>query len=462
MKLADLQQARVAVLGLGLEGQAVLAALQQHLPRLVVDVLCEQVPTATPALSAVQRNMTGQLHVAPISAEALQGYEVLIKSPGISLYHPALQAALDAGVHVTSGTNIWFSERLGERVVAITGTKGKSTTAALTAHLLRGGGINTQLAGNIGVPLISLLAAGADVWVLELSSFQIADLVAEVELAVLLSLFDEHLDWHRSAAQYRQDKLRLLSMAQQRVLVTNELQNSVREVLPTLSAAMHCFGAGADGWQPTADGWQHGDGRTLSAAGFKLRGQHNYVNACAALTVADHFAADMSQLQAALASFTPLPHRLQTVAANRHYTFINDSIATTPLATVMALQALADERICLIVGGYDRGLGWDALLDELQQRLPYAVYGLPDTGAALVTALQQRLLQSGLSLPPGGLHQAADLDAVFAALPALPEQTLTVLLSPGAASFSQFRNFEQRGDHFATLAQAFVSHTARQ
>jgi len=455
--LADLQQARVAVLGLGLEGQAVLTALQQHLPRLVVDVLCEQVPTATPALTAVQRNMTGQLHVAPFTAEALESYEVLIKSPGISLYHPALQAALYAGVHVTSGTNIWFSERRGERVVGITGTKGKSTTAALTAHLLRGAGINTQLAGNIGVPLISLLTARADVWVLELSSFQIADLVAEVELAVLLSLFDEHLDWHRTAAQYRRDKLRLLGMAQQRVLVAKELQHSVREILPTLSTTMHSFGAGADGWQPAENGWQHTDGRSLSDHGFKLRGQHNYVNACAALTVADHFAADMSQLQAALASFTALPHRLQTVAANRHYTFINDSIATTPLATVMALQALADERICLIAGGYDRGLGWDVLLDALLACPPHAVYGLPDTGAALITALQQRLEQAGLPLPPGGVHAVADLDAVFARLPSQPQQPLSVLLSPGAASFSQFRNFEQRGERFAALAEAFIN-----
>jgi len=456
MKLSTLAQARVALLGLGLEGQAVLAALQQHLPALRLQVFCEQ----QPARLSVPANVAGQLQVGPFSAAALQQFDVLIKSPGVSLYHPAVQAALAAGVVVTSGTSIWFSERRDERVVAITGTKGKSTTAALGAHLLRAGGLDTQLAGNIGVPLISLLDVQAEVWVLELSSFQIADLQAEVELAVLLSLFDEHLDWHRNAAQYRHDKLRLLDMAQQQVLVAAALSADVRQTRPALSLPLHTFGSAAAGWQPCADGWQHADGRQLSAAGFALRGQHNRLNACAALAVADHFAVPLPALQRALPEFQPLAHRLQTVAGNQHYAFINDSIATTPLATVMALQALAGERICLIAGGYDRGLAWDVLLDALLACPPHAVFGLPDTGAALITALQQRLQQAGLPLPPGGVHAVADLDAVFARLPAQPLQPLSVLLSPGAASFSQFRNFEQRGERFATLAQAFVNAAA--
>jgi len=462
MKLAALQQARVGVLGLGLEGQAVLTALQQHLPGLALEVFCEQPPPS----QSLTRNVAGHLHVGPFAAAGLQQFDVLIKSPGVSLYHPAVQAAKAAGVEITSGSNIWFSERRAERLVAITGTKGKSTTAALTAHLLRAGGLDTQLAGNIGVPLISLLDADADVWVLELSSFQIADLKAEVELAVLLSLFDEHLDWHRNAAQYRHDKLRLLGMAQQQVLVAAALADTVRDTVPMLAAPMQTFATSAAGWYPHADGWRHVDGRRLTAEGFALRGQHNRINACAALAVADHFAVDLSCLQQALPSFAPLSHRLQTVATNQHYNFINDSIATTPLATVMALQALAGERICLIAGGFDRGLGWQVLLDELQQRPPHALYGLPDTGAALVAELQQRLQQADLPMPPGGVQAVADLDAVFAHLrldPARDQKAwdtgppLSVLLSPGAASFSQFRNFEQRGEVFAALARELVA-----
>lgn len=456
MKLSTLAQARVALLGLGLEGHAVLHALQRHLPALAVEVFCEQPPTA----SALPAQAVDRLHVGPFAGAALQQFDVLIKSPGISLYHPAVQAAQAAGVVVTSGSNIWFSERPGERVVAITGTKGKSTTASLSAHLLRAGGVDTQLAGNIGVPLISLLDVQAEAWVLELSSFQIADLQASVELAVLLSLFDEHLDWHRSAARYRADKLRLLTLAQQQVLVASALAADVRQTLPALSLPLHTFGSAAAGWQPCEDGWQHADGRQLSAAGFALRGQHNRLNACAALAVAEHFAVPLAVLQHALPQFQPLAHRLQTVAGNQHYAFINDSIATTPLATVMALQALAGERICLIAGGYDRGLAWDVLLDALLARPPHAVFGLPDTGAALISALQQRLQQAGLPLPPGGVHAVADLDAVFARLPAQPQQPLSVLLSPGAASFSQFRNFEQRGEHFAALAQGFINAAA--
>ncbi len=457
MKLATLAQSRVAVLGLGLEGQAVLTTLSQQLPELTVDVYCEQPPAAAPALPACGRGTISRLCIGPFEQAGLSRYDVLIKSPGVSLYHPAVQAARAAGVTITSGSNIWFSERAGERVVAITGTKGKSTTAALTAHLLRAGGIDTQLAGNIGVPLISLLDTKASVWVLELSSFQIADLAAELELVVLLSLFDEHLDWHRSASQYRSDELRLLTLAQRQVLVADALLSQLSQTGLALSVPVQGFGASSSGWAPHRNGWQHADGRSLSATGFALRGLHNFTNSCAALAVADYFDLDLHTIQRALPTFIPLPHRLQTVAANAHYTFINDSIATTPLATVMAMQALAGERVCLIAGGFDRGLGWDVLLDAMQQCPPYAVYGLPDTGMALVTGYQARLRAAGLPLPPGGVQSVSGLEEVFQRLPRQPGQALTVLLSPGAASFSQFRNFEQRGARFAALARALIA-----
>lgn len=453
MKIADLQGARIAVLGLGLEGQAVLQALGRKLPGQMLHVHCEQAPQA----DQLAQLHNAQLHVGPFAAAGLDSYDVLIKSPGISLYHAAIVQAAAAGVAITSGSNIWFSERAHERVIAITGTKGKSTTAALTAHLLRSAGLQVQLAGNIGVPLISLLDASADAWVLELSSFQIADLRASIEVAVLLSLFDEHLDWHRGASQYRADKLRLLAMARRKVLIASSLRDSIAgELPPQTVAAIEYFGAETSAWQIADQQLLHSDGRCLSTAGLALRGRHNLLNACAALTIADRWAITEAQLQRGLLSFTPLAHRLQTVAQNARWTFVNDSIATTPMATVMAWQALAGEKICLIAGGFDRGLSWDVLLDELIDHPPHALFGLPDTGAALVQALQQRLQHNGQNQPAGGLCAVASLQEAFQRLPEPSDAGLTVLLSPGAASFSQFRNFEQRGATFADLAQAMI------
>ena len=214
MRIADLADKRVAVWGAGREGRAAILALRRNLPSLAFDVICSPEERASlerdAALSGLPPLPQWVTH-AP-TAESLARYDVVVKSPGISPYKSPVPEAIAAGVRFVSGTALWFGEHGNARTIAVTGTKGKSTTTALIAHLLRAAGKRVALCGNIGVPLLELLQPEAepDWWVMELSSFQTRDMEAVPEIAVVLNVYPEHLDWHGSFERYSQDKLAIL------------------------------------------------------------------------------------------------------------------------------------------------------------------------------------------------------------------------------------------------------------
>ncbi len=212
MWLADLEAARMAILGAGREGQAAYAWLRKTLPHKALTLLVES--PADPAFLGCLRPGDCLVHEA-LNAARLQSFDMLIRSPGISIYRQPLRAALDAGVRITTASNLWFAAHPSAQTICITGTKGKSTTSALVAHLLQSCGCQVRLAGNIGLPLLACDDQGVDWWVIELSSYQIADLEAAPTIAVILNFSPEHLDWHGSESVYRRDKLRLADLARQ-------------------------------------------------------------------------------------------------------------------------------------------------------------------------------------------------------------------------------------------------------
>ena len=199
MKFSELDGRQIALWGLGRETQALQAQLSARLP--------------TARIIAVIDDDTPPQEVQRAIAEA----DVLVRSPGVSIYKSLIQEARGTGKTVTTATGLWLAERDGRRVIGVTGTKGKSTTATVIAHLLGQAGVPVELAGNIGRPVIELLdsdtVAGGEAWVVcELSSYQIADLTVGPEVAVLTNLSREHTDWHGSEQQYRADKLRIFDL----------------------------------------------------------------------------------------------------------------------------------------------------------------------------------------------------------------------------------------------------------
>ncbi|MEO5830443.1 MAG: Mur ligase family protein, partial [Rhodanobacter sp.] len=294
MRCTDLEHRRVAIWGFGREGRAAIHALRSRCPKLRLVLFCSASEVdAARAFDAALEVIAGEP-----DAEVLASFAVVVKSPGISAYKPALLAAQAQGTQFTSGTALWFGENPQARVIAVTGTKGKSTTSAMVAHLARSLGVRTALAGNIGLPLLELLGQPADLWVIELSSFQTGE-AGPLELGVITSLYEEHLDWHGSRERYVADKLKLADVS--RHLLVNALQPNLQELTRTHPHRL-LFGQ-PDGWHVFGDVICRGTRPVFPIAQLAAPGLHNALNACAALSALEAIGMDALAAAPALASF---------------------------------------------------------------------------------------------------------------------------------------------------------------
>jgi UDP-N-acetylmuramoyl-L-alanine---L-glutamate ligase len=437
MRLADLADARVAVWGYGREGQAALAALRKQFPHKSLSLIC--------AGAEADGLIDPQVDLLAFEPDAalLERFDVVIKSPGISPYRSPVPEAEADGVSFVSGTELWFAEHPDARTICVTGTKGKSTTAALIAHLLRRTGKRVALAGNIGLPLLQLLHKEADCWVIELSSFQTRGNEAQASVLLVNNLFPEHLDWHGSLERYYSDKLTMVPAAQR--LVVNAQQPELMQ-RTSRHPARTTFGT-PDGWHVDDATICFADRRVLAAASLPLAGLHNANNVCAALAALDALDEDSARLAAGVADFAPLPHRLQRLGSRNGIEFINDSIATTPHATLAALDCYRGRPLVLILGGFDRGLDWSWFPAALAGRHDLAIVTQGQNGSAIADLLRPLAERRAVRL-----HEAQDFAAAITTARKLAVPGAIVLLSPGAPSFGQFRDYAERGREFARLA----------
>lgn len=433
---------RVGVYGLGREGRAIVAYVHRVAPDAQVEVLLDDTPDGTTRRTAEDLGVAlvaGQDRVVDrLTSEAV---DVVVRSPGVALRGAGLTAARRHGIRLTSGTNLWFESQAPTNVVVITGTKGKSTTSALLAHLLDRAGLDVALLGNIGAPLLDhpTPASAHDVVVVELSSYQLADLHEPVAVGVWLNLHPEHLDWHGSHEAYVRDKGRIVELS--RTLVANAADPVVAD------AARHHT---AVRWvDATGDPIRIGDltlpRRALTEAldASALVGSHHVDNLAAALGAAAIVGVAPQEVLDHVATFTPLPHRLQLVHDDGRR-WVDDSISTIPETTVAALRAFPTTPVTLLAGGFDRGQDHATLVDEIALRGDVTVVTLPDTGDRLAADLRRRGLTA---------EDATDLaDAVVIADDCTPDGGV-VLLSPAAPSYGHFTSFEQRGDRFAEFAR---------
>lgn len=442
LTVSDLVGRDTGLLGAGREGLAVRERLRSLAPEQAVTVYVES--ELTPELMArfapEDRWITG-----PLDAARLTAHELLVRSPGVSPYRAPLVAARAAGVGFTTATNLWLAEHPGASTIAVTGTKGKSTTTALIRHLLCAAGQRAEAVGNIGVPLVACDPNAADWWVVELSSYQLCDLVESPTWGVLLNLSDEHLDWHGGGAPYRGDKLRLAGLVPRARLVANRADAGLAAALADRDDVA---------WFNEPGGFQVVDG-ALREAGQPLPGlpgapgAHNLANLAAALTLLGRLDLPAFDRTAALAGFQGLPHRLFTLGERDGLRFVDDSLSTTPVATLAALEALRGVPVTVLVGGLDRGLDWAVHAPALRAAGPHALIGLPDSGSTVLGTLGA----AGLA-PPGGLHPVADMGEAVRLACALTPPGGVVLLSPGAPSFPRYRDYRERAGDFARHARA--------
>ena len=453
LRLAALAGQRLALWGWGREGHAAYRALRAQPPCFPgeLGLFCN------PAEAGDARALgDAALRIeTEATAEKLAGFDLVIKSPGISAYKPEALAAAARGTRFVGGTALWFGEHAdaaGEvaNAICVTGTKGKSTTTSLLAHLLRAGGHRTALAGNIGLPLLEVLhpQPAPDYWAIELSSYQTRDVAAggaRPRVAVVLNIFPEHLDWHGSQARYVEDKLALVVEAKPRIAVLNAADPILgRLTLP--DSEIRWFNR-EDGWHLRGDALYRADACVLDTARVPVPGRHNRSNLCAVLAAIEAMGLDAVPLAAAAESFRPLPNRLQTLGERDGITYVNDSISTTPHASLAALEVFRDRRVALLVGGHDRGLDWQDFARQMRAHAPAAIVTSGANGPRIHELLAPLADEGGFRLAA-----AEDLPAAVAKAKSLLGGSGVVLLSPGAPSFGQYRDYVARGRHFAELA----------
>jgi UDP-N-acetylmuramoylalanine--D-glutamate ligase len=444
LNISGLEGKRVEIWGYGREGRAALAALRWRLPRQEISVFCNEAEAAT--LRAME-DPGLVIDTGPVDGPKLAAFEVVIKSPGISPYtSPVVDAQLH-GTQFIGGTGLWFAENPGERTICVTGTKGKSTVTALIAHLLRSAGRRTALAGNIGLPLLELLDVDPppQYWAIELSSYQAREAIRP-EVAVVLNFYPEHLDWHGTEQRYFEDKLALVTEGKPRVAVFNAADPRLVALDVPESTAVHWFNH-EDGWHLRDGELWRGQRRVMDTRMLPLPGRHNRLNLCAALAAIEALGLDATALAQHATSFKPLPHRLQLLGSRDGIEFVDDSISTTPHASIAALDCHRGRRVAILVGGYDRGVDWGAFAERMSNEPPLAVITMGQNGPRIHEKLR----------PLAGHHhfvlaEAAEMEDAIRLGRELLENNGLILLSPGAPSFPRYKDYAERGRHFAKLA----------
>ncbi|MFZ5655635.1 MAG: UDP-N-acetylmuramoyl-L-alanine--D-glutamate ligase [Pseudomonadota bacterium] len=458
MRISQLDGLRVALWGWGREGRAAHRAIRARLPALELTLFCSE----EEAEDARRLGDEGLHACTEVDGASLAAFDVVVKSPGISPYGEAAQAAVASGTRIIGGTSLWFAEHAGaDGIVAhtacVTGTKGKSTTTSLLAHLLRASGLRTALAGNIGLPLLELIdpSPAPDAWAIELSSYQTGDVAtsgARPDVAVVLNLFPEHLDWHGSHARYVEDKLKLVTQARPRIAVLNAGDPILRGLALPAGTQVRWFGD-ERGWHLRGDVLHRGATAVMDTRGLPLPGRHNRGNLAAVLTAIEALGHDAVALAPHAGSFRPLPHRLQWLGERDGFGWVNDSISTTPHATLAALECFADRDVAVLVGGHDRGLDWSGFAGAMREHAPAAVVTMGANGPRIHELLMPIARDGGFRLAAArSLPEAIDLARTSLTGRGAHARTPVVLLSPGAPSFGPYRDYVERGRDFARLA----------
>ena len=432
----------VAMLGFGRSGRAVVDFLLPLGARITV-----YLPEAPPS-EIRERYCPLGVRFAVGELPPRIPCELLVRSPVIRPDIAPIAASVAAGAELTSETEL-FLRHCPAPVIGVTGSDGKTTTASLSAQLLKGMGKRVWLGGNNGVPLLPRVweMRTEDVVVLELSSFQLMTVEQAPQVAVITNITPNHLNWHTDMGEYVAAKERILS-TRTAFLVTNADCAITREIAKTVGLPLGLFSSSGELPQGCDIGLTVRDdllcvrqknGETRHVLGdFHLPGRHNLENLMAAYAAVTVVLGRQPTLDV-LADFRGVDHRLQYVDTVGGVRFYNSSIETSPTRTAAALSAMAGNPV-VIAGGRGKGISLEPLADALARRAS-AVFLYGETGEVLQRALTGRV----------PVHRFAAFAAAFTAAAAWARPGDTVLLSPGCTAFDQFADFEARGRTFCAL-----------
>lgn len=448
----NLKGKRALVIGFGRSGRAATAYVRSHGGTVkVVD------RADTPELRASLKNEGVEHRLGGYSEADLGGVDLVIVSPGVPWDLPLLELARRQGLPITSEIDLFF-RACPCPIAGVTGTNGKTTTTALTAEVLRAGGLRVMRGGNIGEPVLNRVEQlSADDWaVLELSSFQLESIAyPRLRIGTVLNITPDHLDRHQSMERYAEIKARAVSFMEpgdHAVLNFDDptcrtMSRQTRGQVMPFSTAGTIWGEGVT----VESGWitirgNGGDRRVLPVGEVPLPGGHNLSNVLAAIGAGASAGVPEARMAQAVRDFKGVEHRLELIGTFRGARWYNDSKATNPDSTFKALDAFT-EPLVLIAGGRNKGLDVAPLARAIARRAT-ALVAIGETADELVQLTRKEGLTSAVV--------AADLaDAVRRAAAAATPGSV-VLLSPGFTSFDMFRDYEDRGRRFKAAVLAEV------
>ncbi|EML2680543.1 MULTISPECIES: UDP-N-acetylmuramoyl-L-alanine--D-glutamate ligase [Klebsiella] len=435
--MADYQGKKVVIIGLGMTGLSCVDFLMARgvTPR-VMDT--RVAPAGLDKLpEAVER------YVGGLNEDWLLTADLIVASPGIALAHPSLSAAADAGVEIVGDIELFCREAQAP-IIAITGSNGKSTVTSLVGEMAKAAGLNVGVGGNIGLPALMLLDPERELYVLELSSFQLETTSSlRAAAATILNVTEDHMDrYPLGLQQYRAAKLRVYENARACIVNADDALT-----MPVRGADDRCISFGVDVGdyhlnRQQGETWLRVKGeKVLNVKEMKISGQHNYSNALAALALADAAGLPRASSLKALTTFTGLAHRFQLVLEHNGVRWINDSKATNVGSTEAALNGLhLDGTLYLLLGGDGKSADFTPLSRYLTGD-NVRLYCFGRDGAQLA------------ALRPDVAVQTETMEQAMRQIAPQVVAGDMVLLSPACASLDQFKNFEQRGDIFARLAK---------
>jgi len=402
LKFLGLENA--GILGYGREGKITEEYLKKNYPNLKLGILDQ----------AIDKDYL----------KKQDKFDILVKTPGISKDK--------IKIPYTTATNVFFSEikARGNKIIGVTGSKGKSTTTSLIYHILKQADKNVVLLGNIGIPMLSALLEDSKnkIFVIELSSAQLDDTKYSPNIAVVTNLFPEHMDYHKTEKNYYTAKKNIILFQNSGdVFVYNPKNKKMLEWLKGVKSKLVPFANSA----------------LLSDSEIPLIGEHNRENIKAAIAAVRQFGVGDSQIKNAIKTFRPLPHRLEFVGEFNGIKFYDDAISTTPESTIMALRAIKNVDT-IFLGGQDRGYKFSQLEKELKKYKIKNVVLFPDSGKRIIKAKKNFNI-----LETKNMDEAVKFAFKFTA------KGKVCLLSCASPSYSVWKDFEEKGDQFKNLVKKY-------
>lgn len=414
--MSEIKGKKILIAGFGMEGQSTLSYLQKNYSDLEIAVADKNAEVLKDLKDL--KTYSGENYLDDVAS-----FDTVVRSPGIPL------DSFKNAKHITSLTNIFFAICKG-RVVAITGTKGKSTTTTLIYELLKTKFRDVRLIGNIGSPALDALEGANEntVFVFEISSFQLEDIHYSPHIAVVLAVTEDHIDRHGSLEEYVLAKQNIMRFQSQNDFVFfNAVDSNAVKIAHSSKA------------QKIAVYPKKVDFET------SLIGEGNEINIQMAMAVAKHFEVAEEEIRNIISNFKPLPHRIEKVGTFKGITFYDDSIATNPSASLNGIRAI-DNLETVIIGGANKGFDYADYVKEVSDLNIKNIILMPDTGVEMKGHFENLAKNSKILV--GNTMETAVKLAYENTSP-----VGAVLLSPAATSFNMFRDYKERGDVFKKFVE---------